>query len=312
MKKIISLFILSAALINPPLHADAYIEMTLAGGMTIKEWYAGDKSRSELPSLGGMPAMMGSPLTVKRLDKGVEWLISNPNKSYIENPIKEPYQKPTQTAFGKDDVKSELAEDKNEKTPKVEVKKAGTQKVAGIDCDGYEMYIDGKLAGRAWIPHKNKMVDDAFKQREAFEAKLTALKYADWPKEDRSAMLNLGAVMRGAMFGNMGPGFNLFNTGMPEGSPLKMEFLDEETGKLQTAMEVTLINTDAVDAKLFEIPTGYVKATPENTAAEMLGMDPTKMQDMLNKIPENLNMEGIDPQELLKLQQQMQQGGGGQ
>ncbi len=312
MKKIILSVLLFSGWITHPLHADAYIEMTLAGGMTIKAWYAGDKSRSEIPGLGGMPAMMGSPLTVTRLDKGVEWLISTPNKNYIEKPIKEPYQKPTQTAFGTDDVKSELAEDPNETTPKVEVKKNGTQKVAGIDCDGYEMYIDGKLAGRAWIPQKNKMIEDAFKQREDFEAKLTALRYADWPKEDKDAMLNLGSMMRGAMFGNMGSNFKLFNTGMPEGAPLKMEFIDEENGKLQTAMEITAINTDVISAKLFEIPAGYVKTTPENTAAEMLGMDPEAMQNLMNQMPQNLNMEGIDPQELLKLQQKMQQGGGGQ
>lgn len=321
MKKLLSTLLFVAAMPASELCADAYIEMTVGGGtMTMKQWYSGDKSRNEIPQLSGSDAglmagmgnLMGQPLAITRLDKGVEWIIAKPSKSYLENSVKVPYHAPDPTSFGNNNTLDALNPDEPDKAPKIEIKKAGSAKVAGFDTDGYELWMDGKLAARYWMAPNKGALKDAFAQRDAFEKKLNTMRYADWPKADREAMTGAANAMQGALLGQMSGAFKLFNTGLPDGLPLKIEFLDEESGQMMTAMEIKAVNTDKIDPSNFEIPAGFKKTTQEQVAADMMGMDPGAMQDLMKQLPQNLNDGGINPEELLKLQQKMAPPGGGQ
>jgi|GEM_PF-1415520 len=318
MKNIIRSLLVLLGITLCPVSADSSIEMNVSGGtMTMKQSYSGDKARNEIPQLSdsdsglmvsGPVNPMSQPLMVTRLDKAVEWIIAKPSKTYMENPIKIPYLPMPPTAFSADNTQySSNTNSPPEASGKMEVKKNGSQKIADFATDGYEIWMDGKLAAKYWIAAKDGVLKDAFGQKDAFEKKLNQLKYSTWPKDDQGAAVKSANAMQKAMFGQMTDSLKLFNTGLPDGIPLKVEFLDEDSGKLVTAMEVTMVNTNKIDAAQFEIPAGFTKTTQSAIAEDMMNMDPEAMQDMIQKAPENLNSDGVNPEQLLKLQKDIQQ-----
>jgi hypothetical protein len=109
---------------------------------------------------------------------------------------------------------------------KVDIKKLGShQRIAGIDCDDYEITPANGKVSRACIAE--------------------ALGYFVFPQTS-------GAMGRRGGAGSQSPAWARAFGGRP-GFPLKVWSLDGST-----AMEVTSVDRVAVPASLFEIPEGYV------------------------------------------------------
>ncbi|MGV6859122.1 MAG: hypothetical protein ACWA5X_09120 [bacterium] len=168
---------------------------------------------------------------------------------------------------------------------KAELKKRGDgPKIAEYSTVEYELLANGQSCGKTYISSKAGKIKDVKK----------LLQVMDKLNPESIMPEGMGAMMQGMMSPCAKASAETMNEAAALGMPLKT--LNASGG---VENEVVSINESVkLDDKLFELPEGYKRSTPESM-----------MQDAMKQMQEA--MKNIPPEQQQMMQQMMQQFGGG-
>jgi hypothetical protein len=306
MKLLIPMFLLFVL----PACADTYLESRGMMGMVQKTWTTTDRRREEAAADPKSPMfevakMTGQDQTIRiiSIDKGVQWTLHPKLTAYVEEPLAIPYQKPSETKPA-DTPSFTPEEDAKAPEPveKVEFKKApATRTIAGFECEGTEIWVDGKKQMIWWSAPPKGDIKTFMEQDERFRRKLHNAQYADWPDAARQEQVlgleMLGALMvKGDRFGSLFKGASK----LPEGYPMSWEISDPDAAGMGSLLEVQKLTLEKAPASLFEVPPGYKKLTQAE-------FEEAKRKKMLETMTGEKAPAGMDPKTLQMLEKQMKQ-----
>lgn len=262
-----------------PLFADNTIEFKgFMSEQPSKILTSGLKQRREIQA-----PIVGTQISIIRIDKGVEWTLNTKKKTYTEKPLALPYTPHPKNTDSKkqspDNSDSSNKSDKNEPTCTAEIKKlSASRTIAGLPSTGQhfgckESPKDGMTV---WFANPTATTKKIQQETKTFDTAIAKARFSNYPAKDREEMEKGTAAlaqMLGAMPAMMG------GDKLPDGLWVAAESESAEGGK-QTLYELTTVSANPLATDLFEVPAGYKKAAA--TKSPFGGLGDLNLKDAMN------------------------------
>ncbi|GEM_PF-7032486 len=285
MRLIVALFLFTA-LAASEASADFYTKGSTFTGGDMEVWQAKDKKREQ----SDMP-MVGTVITITRLDKGVQWTIDPKRRIYEEKPLAVPYEAPIPE---NENIRYTESSSTDLPTPSDEGCTAESRLVpekrtfAGFEARGYHMGCAGQTGGMTTWTADSPALSKMQKETEAFTEAQEKAQYAHWPRAEKKQMeddLKAGKRFMKNAANQMMMGMSGTTNNMPKGVAVAIEG-QTDAGKSGYVFALKELSIKPIDGAVFDLPADYRKVSDvirvqTESAMEDMGIDVKGMNQML-------------------------------